>query len=161
MWLLLTVACAIHTSRTGLVEPAGSSLALRTYDGKAYHLVVDEDGEPLRYAGKAVVVVEGPRFGRTLVVHDWHVRDAGDGNAGFVGVLRTYGSRLVIDDRNSATTLVIDDRTAPQLLPWVGKTVLIMGPVVGKGTIDVVAFRVLAEDGKGAANQGDERPPGR
>jgi hypothetical protein len=64
-------------------------------------------------------------------VKDWYVQDAGDGSGGFVGRLRTYGTRLVLDDRNTKRTLVIADGTAPELRQLVGEEVLLLGHVVG------------------------------
>lgn len=169
MLVVALLGCALHTSRAGLVQPfdveplAGGAAAadsstvpkpapvqkksgpvvLRTYDGRTYRLHLDDDSAAVRYLGTAIVKVEGPRFGRGLWVKDWYVEDAGDGSGGFVGVLRTYGSRLLVDDRNTQRSLVIADGTAPELRSLVGKTVLIRGHVVGGETIAVAAYRVL------------------
>lgn len=144
MWLLALVACTLHATRTGLVVPAGDSLDLRGYQGEVHHLRLDADSEALRYLEGLGVVVEGRELGRTVYVRDWHMRDAGDGTAGFVGVLGAHGARLVIDDRNTGTRLFLDDSDVAALRPHVGKMVLLVGPVVGRGIIDVMAFRVLA-----------------
>jgi hypothetical protein len=90
-----------------------------------------------------VVEVTGPRIGRRLVVRDWRVLDAGDGSSGYVGTLRVFGNRLLLDDRNSASTIVIDDALAPQLRPWAGHPVLVIGHITGPGTVVPVAWRLL------------------
>ncbi len=149
MFVLALFGCAVHTSQAGLVavdrEPVDRGpVELRTYEGQRYRLHLDEESAPVRYLGNATVRVEGTRFGRGLWVENWYVQDAGDGSGGFVGLLRVYGSRLVVDDRNTKRTLVIADGTAPELRALVGKVVLLRGHVVGGETIEVAAFRVLA-----------------
>ncbi len=143
MLLAALLGCALHTSRAGLVEPTDGSVRMRTYEGGVYRLHLDEDGAPLRYLQNVVVKVEGPRLGRGIWVRDWYVQDAGDGSGGYVGRLRVYGARLVVDDRNTKRTLVIADGTAPELRAHAGKVVLLLGHVVGTETIEVAAFRVL------------------
>ncbi len=146
MLLSLLVGCALHTSRAGLVQPGEGAVTMRTYEGRTFRLHLDEDSAPIRYLDNVVVEVEGPRLGRALWVKDWFVRDAGDGSSGFVGRLRTYGSRLVIDDRNTRRTLVIADGTSPELRAHVGQDVLLLGHVVGGETIEVARFTVLAPE---------------
>lgn len=147
MLLALLVGCALHTSRAGLVEPGeGGPITIRTYDGRAFRLHLDEDSAAIRYLDNVVVKVEGPRLGRGLWVKDWFVQDAGDGSGGFVGRLRAYGSRLVIDDRNTQRTLVIADGTSPELREHVGQDVLLLGHVVGGETIEVARWTVLAPE---------------
>lgn len=150
MLLAALLGCAVHTTRSGLVEPTDGPVNLRTYEGRVYRLQLDEDSAPVRYLDNVVVKVEGARLFRTLWVQDWYVQDAGDGSGGFVGRLRTYGARLVVDDRNTKRTLVIADGTARELVAHVGQDVLLLGHVVGGETIEVVAFRVLAPDPGGA-----------
>jgi hypothetical protein len=146
MLLLALLGCALHTSRAGLVQPGDDVVTILAYDGKSYRLHLDEDSEAIRYLDRTVVKVEGRRLGRGLWVKDWYVQDAGDGSGGFVGRLRAYGSRLVIDDRNTKRTLVIADGTAPELRDLVGENVLLLGHVVGGETIQVAAYRHLAPD---------------
>lgn len=107
-------------------------------------LHLGDEGEPIRYLQDCVVEVEGPRLGRGLWVRDWFVRDTGEGSAGFVGMLRAYGSRLLIDDRNTQTTLIVDDVSARKLRGLEGQNVLLIGHVIGGGKIEVHAWRVLA-----------------
>lgn len=146
MLLSLVLGCALHTSRAGLVQPGAGPVDLRTYEGRTYRLHLDEESAPIRYLDNVVVKVEGPRLGRGLWVKDWYVQDAGDGSGGFVGRLRAYGSRLVIDDRNTRRTLVIADGTSPELRAHVGQYVLLMGHVVGGETIEVARYAVLAPE---------------
>ena len=145
MLLLALIACSAHTRAVGMVadDPPG----IETADGRRYRLTLNEDGAPLRYLHDCIVVVEGPRFGRRLLVKDWHVQDAGDGSGGFVGMLRDYGARLVIEDRNTGTTLVIADEVALQLRPWTGQPVLLIGHITGGNIVMPVAWRVLAPEG--------------
>jgi hypothetical protein len=150
MLLAALLGCAVHTTRAGLVEPNDGRVELRTYEGHVYRLRLDEESAAVRHLGNVVVKVEGARLLRTLWVRDWYVQDAGDGSGGFVGRLRAYGARLVVDDRNTRRTLVIADGTAPELRAHVGQDVLLLGHVVGGETIEVVAFRVLAPDAGGA-----------
>ncbi len=112
-------------------------------DGAALGLILDDDSAPLRGLHGCTVEVEGIRVGHALAVRDWHVRDAGDGSGGFVGVLRAYGARLVIDDRNTATTLILEDASSGSLRPLVGHPLLLIGTVVGGNTIRVVAWKQL------------------
>lgn len=82
-----------------------------------------------------------------LHVRDWRVIDAGDGSGNFVGTLRAYGARLIIDDRNSGSPVILDDLTVAPLRPYVGYPVLVIGHVTGAGYVVPVAFRVLADVG--------------
>ncbi len=142
MVVLLLLGCALHAQRTGLVLPGDAPVRLQEYEGGTVRLCLDEESDAIRFLDRTVVVVEGPRVG-CLVVRDWRVQDAGDGSSGFVGGLRTYGSRLVIDDRNTRRTLIIADGTAPELRPHAGHPVLLLGHVVGGETIEVAAWRPL------------------
>lgn len=148
MLLTALLGCALHTSRAGLVEPpeGAGPVRMRTYEGKVYRLRLDDESAAIRYLDKVVVKVEGGRLFKTLFVEDWHVQDAGDGSGGFVGRLRRYGGRLVIDDRNTRRTLVIADGTAPELRDYAGKDVLLLGHVVGGETIEVAGYRVLGPE---------------
>ncbi|MBM4393704.1 MAG: hypothetical protein FJ090_21470 [Deltaproteobacteria bacterium] len=90
-----------------------------------------------------VVEAEGVRTPVGLVVRDWSVKDAGDGTGGFVGELRAYGNRVLIEDRNTGTLLALDEIGAIQLRSYAGRPVLVVGTVVGAGVISVVAWRPL------------------
>lgn len=147
MHLLLALGCALHVESAGIVRPSGASVWIEGYRGDRTALVLGEESAPIRYLDGCVVEVTGTRTPAGLVVESWHVRDAGDGSGGFVGLLRVYGSRLVIDDRNTGTTLVVDDTQVPQLRVWAGRPVLLVGTVVGAREVRVMAFRVLTEDG--------------
>jgi hypothetical protein len=146
MLLAVLLGCAINASRTGLVQPGDNPVRLQTYQGHTVKLRLDEDSAPLRYLDHCVVVVKGPALGSCLAVRDWYVQDAGDGSSGFVGNLRIYGNRLVLDDRNTQRTLVLDDDTSAPLRPYAGKPVLVLGHVIGGETIQVAAWRLLAPE---------------
>lgn len=148
MLLVFALGCALHVQVAGMVRPDGASVWLEGYRGERTPLLLGEDSGPVRYLDGCVVEVEGTRTPAGLVVESWHVRDAGDGSGGFVGTLRSYGSRLVIDDRNTGTTLVVDDEQVPQLRAWAGQPVLLVGTVVGARVVRVMAFRVLAPEPK-------------
>lgn len=117
---------------------------LRASTGEVTRLATPADAAPVRYLNGCVIEVDGPLLFGALHVQDWRVLDAGDGSGDYVGVLRAYGARLVIDDRNSGTTLVLDDLTAAPLRPYVGLPILVIGHVTGNGYVVPVAFRVLA-----------------
>lgn len=147
MLLALLLGCALHQQRAGLVRPEDGRVWLDAYQGGQTPLILGPESEPLRYLEGCVVEVSGPRTPAGLVVEDWHVRDAGDGSGGFVGLLRAYGGRLVIDDRNTGSMLIVDDEQVPQLRAVAGQPVLLVGTVVGAGVVRVMAFRVLAPGG--------------
>lgn len=133
----------------GLVSPVGDAVVLREADGRESRLLLGEGSAPVGFLGGCLVEVSGARVGRGVFVEDWRVIDAGDGSSGYVGVLRVFGNRLVIDDRNSQTVIVINDEAAPQLAPWAGLPVLLIGHVTGPSTIVPVAWRLLAPDPAG------------
>lgn len=116
-----------------LVEPGGRRIALQLDGGSA----------PLRYLHDVVVTVEGSRVGRRFLVRDWRVVDAGDGSSGYVGQLRVQGMRVFLADRNSGGLVVLDDRTSAPLRAWDGRTVLVIGYLVGPETVQPVAWRLL------------------
>lgn len=146
MLLALLVGCALHARTLGLVVPDTEPPLLRTPDGHERVLALDATSAPVAYLDDCLVVVEGPRLGRRLLVRDWWVQDAGDGSGGFVGVLRVYGGRLVIDDRNSGTTLLVDDVAGAQLRAWAGQPVLLLGHVSGGNLVMPIAWRLLAPE---------------
>ncbi len=146
--LAVSLGCAVKGSYVGLVDApedveATGPVRLRAYDGRAWRLGLDEASAPLRWADAVRVEVLGPRVGRRILVQDWRVLDSGDGSGGFVGLLRPYGSRLVIDDRNTSSTLLIDDRSAERLRALEGRTVLLLGHVTGGNIVTVRAYRLL------------------
>ncbi len=145
MLVALLVACALHAERSGMVRPEGERVWLDAYQGGRTGLILGEVGAPIRFLDGCVVEVVGVLTPAGLVVEDWHVRDAGDGSGGFVGLLRTYGGRLAIDDRNTDAMLLLDDEQVPQLRAYAGNPVLLVGTVIGPGQVRVMAFRVLRE----------------
>ena len=146
MWLGLLLSCAFHVRQSGLVDPDGASVYLRGYSGGRIPLVLDEDSAPVRFLQGCVVEVEGTRTPAGLVVSNWSVKDAGDGSSGFVGTLHAYGARVLLEDRNTGTTLVLDDAQAGALRAYDGAPVLVIGTVVGAGTVRVMAWRLLQAD---------------
>lgn len=140
--------CAVRGAYVGLVDApestdAAGPVLLREYEGGRWRLALGEDAAPLRWADGVRVEVRGARVGRRISVQDWRVLDAGDGSGGFVGVLRTYGSRIVIDDRNTGATLLVDDLSAVRLRALAGHPVLLLGHVTGGNIVTVRAYRAL------------------
>lgn len=146
MWWIL--ACA-HVSRTGVVVDAQGEVELRTYDGARVRLRLDDDSAPIAFLNGCVVEVEGPAAGGRVRVADWYVKDAGDGSGGFVGVLRSWGGRILLDDRNTKSTLILEDGLSEPLRPWIGQPVLVVGTVVGGNIVRPVAWRLLAPEAPG------------
>ncbi len=128
----------------GLVLSGTSPVTLRTEQGDETRLVTQGEGAPVAFLGGCIIEVDGPLILGALHVRDWRVLDAGDGSGNFVGTLRAYGARLILDDRNSGTPVILDDLTAAPLRPYVGLPILIIGHVTGAGYVVPVAFRVLA-----------------
>lgn len=139
-------ACAFHASRVGLVEVEGPRVDLVAYDGRRQPLVLEGDHAVVRGLVGCTVEVTGTLTPLGVVVRDWKVKDAGDGSGGFVGTLRAYGARVLIDDRNTGTTLALDELGAAQLRAFDGRPVLLVGAVVGPGIVSVVLWRLLDED---------------
>ncbi|MSQ03612.1 MAG: hypothetical protein EXR71_17300 [Myxococcales bacterium] len=147
MLLTLFIACALHVERAGMVTPHPGGVWLDGYQGGRVALVLTEASAPIRYLDGCVVEVRGMQTPAGLVVEDWLVKDAGDGSGGFVGTLRAYGARLLLEDRNTQTTLTLDDQQVPELRVYAGKPVLIVGTVVGPGQVRVMAWRLLTDGG--------------
>jgi hypothetical protein len=140
---------ACVASHRGLIELGGEgavpSVRLCTPDGRHFTLRSTEQMELLRSLEGCTVQIAGPRAGRTLLVQEWSVIEAGDGSAPYVGYLRNHGSNLVIDDRNSGMPLVLDEASARLLGVHAGRMVMISGYVVGAQLLHVVNFRVLID----------------
>ncbi len=137
--------CAAHQVGLIVADPLKSDPAeLRLPRGGDIKLATPGPAGPLRYLNGCVVDVHGSYAFRTFTVRDWRVLDAGDGSGGYVGILRAYGARLVVDDRNSGATVVLDDLTAAPMRPYVGLPVLVIGHATGEGYVVPVAYRVLA-----------------
>jgi len=143
MLLLGLFACALHTVHTGLVAVEGSRAVSTGYNGQRMPLILEGEHAQILGLDGCVVEAEGVRTPVGLVVRDWSVKDAGDGTGGFVGELRAYGNRVLIEDRNTGTLLALDEIGAIQLRSYAGRPVLVVGTVVGAGVISVVAWRPL------------------
>ena len=141
-WLLLA-ACALHAHREGIVSPHGERVEIWENDGRRTRLVLGEGSEPIRYLDGVVVEVEGPRFGRRVVVQDWTVGLTDTGAMPFVGVLTLYGSNWLIEDRVSGGTVLLDPATLLGLEAHKGQPVLVEGFVAGPQRIRVVRWRAL------------------
>lgn len=128
-----------------MIDTADERVWLGGYQGGRTPLVLSEESTPLRYLTGCTVVVAGVPTPAGFVVKDWHVTDAGDGSGGFVGELRAWGARLIVADRNTGGDVLIDAEAVPELRQFVGQPVLLVGTVVGRGVVSVVAYRVLAE----------------
>lgn len=138
--------CATH--RLGLLvydQAAADPPVVRGPDGAQTVIAARGDADPVRFLDGCIVELTGPMAFGVLHVRDWRVIDAGDGSGNFVGTLRAYGARLIIDDRNSRSPVILDDLTAAPLRPYVGYPVLVIGHVTGAGYVVPVAFRVLAD----------------
>lgn len=135
--------CAAHTRAVGLVVADPLGVHIETSEGKVVTLVLDADSAPLRHLEHCVVVVEGPKLGRRVVVKDWRVQDAGDGSGNFVGLLRAWGPKLVLDDRNTGGVIELDPVASAQLRPFAGHPVLVIGHVTAGGVVVPVAWRLL------------------
>jgi hypothetical protein len=144
-YLLLTLlaACAGRQERTGLVQSASERVYLAAYQGGGTTLILGEESAPLRYLDGCSVQVTGVMTPAGFMVDDWHVTDAGDGSGGFVGFLRAWGGRLLVEDRNTGGNLMIDAEAVPELRQFVGQPVLLVGTIVGRNTVSVIAYRVL------------------
>lgn len=145
MLLAFALACAFHVDRSGLVSAEEGTVWLGGYQGGRVSLLLDSESAPIRHLVGCVIEVTGLGTPAGIVVSDWHVTDAGDGSSGFVGLLKAYGARLLLDDRNTKSTLVIDDAAVPQLRAAAGHPVLVVGTVVGPGQVRVMAWRLLDE----------------
>ena len=145
MWFAVLIACTLRATVVGLVEPADFGTFVVSYSGTRTLVVLNATSAPLRRLEGCVVEVSGVRTPAGILVQDWFVRDAGDGSGGFVGILRAYGGRMVLEDRNTESTVFLDDLSAAQLRPYVGRPVLLVGSVVGDGIVSVGAWRLLDE----------------
>lgn len=136
---------ALAAHRVGLVVAAeGAPTWVRDQEGVLTRLRTAGVAAPLAYLDGCIVELDGPMLFGRMFVRDWRVLDAGDGSGDFVGMLRAYGARLLLDDRNTGSTLVLDDGAVSQLRPYVGFPVLVIGHITGAGYVVPVAFRVLA-----------------
>ncbi len=139
MFLILSLACALHTTQTGLVQVHDDRVELCDSAGGVWSLT----GDPvLPLLDGCMVAVEGARVARRLVVSDWRVTDAGDGSEPYVGHLRRYGSHWMIRDRNSGAELRL--HAPPEALAaHADELVLLVGYVVGSHELSVVWWRAL------------------
>lgn len=149
--LLLLLGCIVATPEVGVIRPLEDGVELYTEDGRHYPLTLNADAAALAWLHDCVVEVDGPRLGGRIQVRTWQVRDAGDGSAGYLGLLRAYGGRLTIDDRNSGSTIVLEDATSGALRPYVGQEVLVLGHVIGGNLVAPMAWRVLGPEGEATA----------
>ena len=134
-----------------MVQSLSGGVYLAAYEGGRTPLILGEEAAPVRFLDGCILEVAGVLTPAGFVVSDWHVTDAGDGSSGFVGVLRAWGARILVEDRNTGGKLMIDTDAVPELRKFVGLPVLLVGSVVGRNTVSVVAYRVLTEGGGAAA----------
>ena len=145
MLAFFCAACSTHRMGLIIADPgANAPTVVRDQAGTVTRLGTKGEAAPVAYLNGCIVEVDGPMVFSTLQVHDWRVLDAGDGSGNFVGLLRTYGARIVLDDRNSGSTVILDDLSAAPLRPYVGLNVLVIGHLTATGYVVPVAFRVLA-----------------
>lgn len=138
--LSLLTGCAAHT--TGVVRPVDGAPTLGTMQGRTWRLS-SPDAAILASLDGCTLEVEGARLGGLIRVQDWRVVDSVYGPGVFVGTVREWGTLLAIEDRNTGTTLALAAESGEALRPYVGRAVLLAGPVVGDRQVQVVAFRVL------------------
>ncbi len=127
------------------MESQGERVFLAGYQGGHTALILGEGAAPIHFLQGCTVEVVGVLTPAGFLVQDWRVTDAGDGSGGFVGVLRAWGARLLVEDRNTGGNVMIDADAVPELRQFVGQPVLLVGSVVGRNTVSVVAYRVLAD----------------
>jgi len=140
--LSLLLAC-VHTVH-GVLVPEEERLWLYRSEGRPLAVVTGEASRELEYLGDCTVQLEGRQLGRRLTVQDWTVLAAGDGSAPFIGVLRWDGSRLLMDDRFSGATYVLEGHD--DLRAFEGKPVMIIGYVTGPQVVQVMGWRLLADE---------------
>jgi hypothetical protein len=148
---LLLAGCVVRQERTGMVEASADRVFLAAYQGGRTPLVLGESAAPVRFLAGCAVEVVGVPTPAGFVVNDWRVTDAGDGSGGFVGMLRAWGARLLVEDRNTGGRLMIDAEAVPELRRFVDQPGLLVGTIVGRDTVAVVAYRVLSEEGRADA----------
>ncbi len=141
--LLLMLACAMNTYRSGLLDVDGERLTLIEPTGRMLTLYPGSDDPELVYLSGCGVEIQGTQIGRRLTVRRWRVTDAGDGSQPFIGTLRRYGGQWVIDDWSTGTTLTINPDTLSGLESHDGQTVLIVGFVAGAHEVSVISWRSL------------------
>ncbi len=141
-----TQGCAATLQTTGVVHAvSGGAPVLETMGGQEYRLS-SADAEAFAALQDCTLEVEGRRVGGTIYVHDWRVTDSSYGPGVFVGIIREWGAVLAVEDRNTGSTLAFAAESGEALRPYVGRMVLVVGPVVGDRQIQVVAFRVLTAE---------------
>ena len=141
-FLFAMLACA-GTWRAGVVTTAGDELVLVEPEGRTSGLRGGSSMEVLQALTGCGVEVRGPRLAGGVVVRDWRVTDAGDGQPPYVGVLRRYGGNWIVDDRNSGQPVILEYTTVGALTEAEGQLVLVQGLVVGAQTVRVMGYRVL------------------
>jgi len=141
--LVLSSGCVAKARYMGLVDAGGGTVKLVESSGQSYRLSTGDDAVLFADLGGCSVMVEGPRRGRTVLVKDWVVTDAGDGSAPYVGKLVREGMRWYVTDRQTGATFFLEEGSLGDLGQHAGRTVLVTGYVTGPNTVNVVRWRVL------------------
>lgn len=136
--------CVASTRYNGLVDAtSGQKISLVESNGQTWALAAGEDAVLFDDLSGCSVTVEGPRRGRTIVVRDWVVTDAGDGSAPYIGVLQREGLRWFVRDRQTGALMFLSEPSLGGLQAHAGETVLVAGYVIGPNMVNVVRWRVL------------------
>lgn len=149
LWAALGLGCGPKVSRVGLIDAGAPRLALVETTGQRHRLALDPhtDEAQLLALGGCLVRVEGVQGPGGLRVGRYHVLDAGDGSAPYIGQLREDRGQLVVFDRQGAGDLrLIAGEAGPGLeglRALLGQDVLVLGFVVANQTVQVVKWRPL------------------
>ncbi len=145
--LMVTCSGCVGPARyVGLIDVSdGNRVQLIDSQGHAVRLATGESADLFAHLGGCGAWVDGPRRGRTVVVRQWVVTDAGDGSAPYIGVLEHTGMRWSILDRQTGATLFLVEESLGGLDKFEGRPVLVAGYVIGPNTINVVTWRSLDE----------------
>jgi hypothetical protein len=139
--------CATTARYRGLVDASDErGVRLVESSGQTWKLATGEDAPLFADLGGCRVMVEGPRRGRSLLVRDWVVTDAGDGSAPYIGTLNRVGLRWSVEDRQTGATFFLEEESLGDLSAYVGRTVLVAGYVTGPNRVNVVRWRVLGPE---------------
>ena len=144
-WAGTLSGCVASARYNGLVDAtSGERISLVETSGRTWALATGEDATLFDDLSGCSVTVEGPRRGRTIVVREWVVTDAGDGSAPYIGTLQREGLRWFVHDRQTGGTVFLSEASLGGLEAHAGETVLVAGYVIGPNLVNVVRWRVLS-----------------
>jgi len=162
MMFFLLIACAFHTTVTGLVDykTDRERVALYGPDGIEYTITpslskyTTVHSSTLGSLEGLGISVTGSRIGPYIFVRRWHIVDGGDGSVPFVGVLRRHGSQFLLADRYSGGDYILDfsgqvsfrpvsGDTNKQVDEFIGLDVVVVGFIIGPHQVRVVEIRSI------------------